>query len=80
MMTPAQIDALDNAIMKKRFEFNEAYGRFPTKLFLDRKTYLEAILATPYMEELNRARTFNGLVLYQATRIFGENGQLVEVA
>lgn len=71
---------LDNEIMSKRSAFYEKHGVFPTRLFLDRETYLDAIMTAPYHEELGRARTFNGLVLYQTIR-FGTKGErLVEVA
>lgn len=53
-------------------DFFEKTGKFPTRLFLDRATYLAAIMTEPYHRELNQYRTFLGMELYQCSRIFGE--------
>jgi hypothetical protein len=71
-VTETELNQIAERVMHARVEYYQRHGRFPTKLFLDRPTYLEAIMHKPYAEELNRSRTFLGLELYQTMR-FGSD-------
>lgn len=79
ILSDAEARALENLVAEKRQSYFELYDRYPTKVFLDRTTYLKAIMTRQYASELNVHRTFLGMQLYQAVPVFGSGEPLVVV-